>query len=288
MNFKNWQKYKVLGLVDWSFYNSVRSKMLSHEYEGLDGADIDLSATDIHHLRDTEEQRRYNDEHYELWGHNLDGTFEYGKYVVFWTHEHHIKYHALSDETRAKISAANKGENNGMFGKHPSKESREKMSIAQKKYHRAHPFTDEQREHFREINSGENNPMFGKRQSEESNKKRSESLKGRQFTEEHRRKIAESNTGKKRTDEQRKKISEATREAMTDETRKKLSESHKGKVASDEARSKMSKSSIKRMRIITFEYKKYKATGGQLSWNDFQKYFKPTLDDIQPNTDETC
>lgn len=271
MNFKDWQKYKVLGLVDWSFYNRTRSKMLSHEYERLDGVDIDLSATDIHHLRDTEEQRKYNDEHYELWGHNLDGTFEYGRYVVFWTHEHHIKYHALSDETRAKISDANKGENNGMFGKHPSKESREKMSVALKKYHQAHPFTDEQREHFREINSGENNPMFGKRNSEESNKKRSESLKGRQFTDEHRRKIAESNTGKKRTDDQRKRISESTKAAMTDEVREKLSNSHKGIHPSEESRKKMSQLAAKRMQIVASKYKEYKKSGGSLSWNEFQK-----------------
>ncbi len=40
---------------------------------------------------------------------NLDGTFEYGKYVVFWTKEHHNEYHHCSEETRKKRSESLKG-----------------------------------------------------------------------------------------------------------------------------------------------------------------------------------
>ena len=47
----------------------------------------------VHHRDDTEETRKYNEEHYELWGFNLDGTFEYGKYVVFMTSAEHNTYH---------------------------------------------------------------------------------------------------------------------------------------------------------------------------------------------------
>lgn len=74
----------------------------------------------VHHRDDNEEVRAYNEAHYELWGYNLDGTFEYGKYVVFMTRAEHNTYHfsgnknpmygkPLSDEHKAKISAARKG-----------------------------------------------------------------------------------------------------------------------------------------------------------------------------------
>lgn len=88
---------------------------------------------DVHHRDDTEECIKYNEEHYELFGLNEDGTFEEGKYVIFMTiadHTHHHKTgktysletrakqsaarmgHVVSDETRAKQSAAMTGENN--------------------------------------------------------------------------------------------------------------------------------------------------------------------------------
>ena len=94
--------HKNKHFVSWDYFNATKTYLKSNKF--CNELNIDVDATDIHHLRDTEEQRKYNDEHYELWGHNLDGTFEYGKYVVFWTHEHHIKYHILSEETRRKLS----------------------------------------------------------------------------------------------------------------------------------------------------------------------------------------
>lgn len=112
----------------------------------------------VHHRDDTEECIKYNEEHYELWGFNLDGTFEYGKYVVFMTMAEHVKHHhtgskrskdtcrriseakqgtKLSDETRKRMSEARRGdknprfgkgyviagERNGMFGKHHTEEA---------------------------------------------------------------------------------------------------------------------------------------------------------------------
>ena len=72
----------------------------------------DKNARVIHHLRDTEEQRKYNDEHYELFGFEIDESgneiFNYGKYVVFWTKEHHNEYHRLSEENKLLISKASK------------------------------------------------------------------------------------------------------------------------------------------------------------------------------------
>ena len=86
MNQKEWKTSgRFKGKFEW--YNKTRKIQKSLCYEQ------DPNANVIHHLRDTEEQRRYNDEHYELWGFevNEDGNehFEYGKYVVFWTKEYH-------------------------------------------------------------------------------------------------------------------------------------------------------------------------------------------------------
>ena len=64
----------------------------------------DPNATVRHHLMDTPEQIEYNNAHYELWGHNLDGTFEYGKYIIFITPEEHGKINANSEEINKKIS----------------------------------------------------------------------------------------------------------------------------------------------------------------------------------------
>lgn len=88
----------------------------------------------IHHRDDTEETLKYNSEHYELWGFNEDGTFEYGKYVIFMTSAEHVSYHKtgeknhnygkkFSDEHRAKLSAAHQG-------KKPSDETCAKLSVA--------------------------------------------------------------------------------------------------------------------------------------------------------------
>ena len=100
MNGKEWKKktstdYKS---VDHTWAAKARKFQKSLQYNS------NPKATIIHHLRDTEEQRKYNDEHYELWGFNEDGTFEYGKYVIFVTKEEHAEIHSQSDETRRKIS----------------------------------------------------------------------------------------------------------------------------------------------------------------------------------------
>lgn len=111
MNRKEWKELcKVDRAKGYHWYNKVTKKRLSKEFESLENCDIDAKV--IHHLRDTEEQRKYNDEHYELFGFEIDENgnehFEYGKYVVFWTKEHHTEYHrrgvGLSEETRKQIS----------------------------------------------------------------------------------------------------------------------------------------------------------------------------------------
>lgn len=57
----------------------------------------------IHHLRDTEEQRNFNDMYYERWGFNLDGEM---RYAIMITKEEHTQIHRLSKETIEKIRKA--------------------------------------------------------------------------------------------------------------------------------------------------------------------------------------
>ena len=80
----------------WRYRNVVRDIQRRLIYNTNSKAKV------IHHLRDTEEQRKYNDEHYEYFGLNQDGTFEYGKYVIFVTNKEHANIHSTSEETCKK------------------------------------------------------------------------------------------------------------------------------------------------------------------------------------------
>ena len=97
----------------------------------------------IHHRDDTPETIEYNEKYYERWGFNEDGTFEYGKYVVFMTRSEHIGYHSIgntygknavhSEESRQAAREKVTGERNGMYGKpspyrgaHHTEEAKEK------------------------------------------------------------------------------------------------------------------------------------------------------------------
>lgn len=103
MNRKEWKEFCKTNSKDaFIWYNRVRKLLKSKEFESSDNCDKDAKV--IHHLRDTEERRKYNDEHYELFGFEIDEDgneiFNYGKYVVFWTKEHHDNYHRKSLELR--------------------------------------------------------------------------------------------------------------------------------------------------------------------------------------------
>lgn len=254
MNIREWQKACLEGWAPRRYDNASRDIQKSLKYNH------DPKATVRHHLRDTEEQRKYNDEHYELWGFEVDKDgnehFEYGKYIIFITEEEHTAIHNQSEETKAKrkatlntpdtrkkLSAASKaawsnedyykamceklraswtddrkkrksesmcGELNHQYGKSGelshnygitrSDETRAKMSISFKE-----SYNNGTRERFRYISeeehnkrsraaSGENNGMYGKHHSEETKKKMSENnsryMLGKHHTEESKAKIS--------------------------------------------------------------------------------------------------
>lgn len=210
----------------------------------------DPKATHKHHLFNTPEQIKYNNSHYEMWGFNEDGTFEYGKYIIFVTPEEHSKLHSESEITKYR------------------------KSESQKNRHLNNPVSEETRKKLREKNLGKKNPMYGKHPSDETRKKMSESQKAR-WTDERRVEWSKKYTGKNSplygktlSNETKDKISQSTKLALSDPaTRKKLSDSHKGKHHTEENKEKRKL----RMQELSDQYKSYKANGGVLSWNNFQK-----------------
>ena len=85
----------------------------------------------VHHRDDTPETIAYNAQYYNRWGYNADGSFEYGKYVVFMTKGDHTKYHHTGNRKIGEnISKALKGRIGSMTGKKHSLETRAKQSLA--------------------------------------------------------------------------------------------------------------------------------------------------------------
>lgn len=205
------------------------------------------AATTRHHLMETEEQRKYNNEHYEYFGFNQDGTFEYGKYIIFVTEEEHHLIHG------------NKGKDNPMYGKHHTDEVKAIISKTSKdrwedESYRQHmsdvmknrEFSEEHRRKLSESKCGENNPMYGKHHTDEE-KEHLRQIRKAYWTEEQ----------KQRQSKQRKG------HIVSDETRSKIGNALKGKTHTDEQKAHLLN--------VSKKWKEYKSSGGTMTWNEFQK-----------------
>lgn len=112
-----------------------------------------------------------------------------------------------SEETRLKISKANSGAGNWMYGKTHTDEAKQKIS-------KISSITSK----------GENNGMYGRKHTEESKKKMSDKLKGTRSGENH------NMYGKHHTEETKQKLREKlTNRIISPDTRKKMSDATKGK-----------------------------------------------------------
>lgn len=160
-------------LKDWKTENNITSKCV------------------VHHRDDTEECIKYNNEHYERWGFNEDGTFEYGKYVIFMTNVEHAGYHhtcdKLSPETRAKMSSAKIGDKNPMYNKRHTDAARAKMSANNTLKGKHLP--EETKAKMRAAHTGDKNPNYGKHLSEETKAKISAACRGKQLSAETKTKL---------------------------------------------------------------------------------------------------
>ena len=230
MNMKEWHKACEEGWAPRKYDNASREIQLSLKYNP------DPNATVRHHLRDTEEQRKYNDEHYELWGFEIDENgnehFEYGKYVIFVTHEEHTKLHHVSEETRLKLSDSlrkfyktDEGKLNAKLRMTDAVKSKISTSVKA-------AMTEEHRQLLSDI-AKEN-------MTDERKELIRKATKDAMSNTEIRKKISDSKLGKPLSEEHKKAISEGGKgRAVSKETREKISKIHKGKTVSDETRQKL-------------------------------------------------
>lgn len=232
MNCKEWwtQYNKDKLTLDFEYYNRTKEIQRSLQFN------TDKNVTVIHHLRDTEEQRKYNDEHYELWGYNLDGTFEYSKYVIFVTHEEHVNIHRHSEETRNKIS--------------------ESLS---------NYWTIEKRAEYSKKISGDRNPFYGKHHTPGKFSGESNGMYGKHHTDEAKQQISEANKNKIVSQETRDKLSKSSSGENN---------GMYGKCHTEESVYKMQHSSgVELQRRASAAYKEYKSSGGNMKWQDFRREF---------------
>ena len=154
-NIENYEKAKADDFKGWHCHHRLETHNSDGERRLIDITAAELKALDMYYNRPASE-------------------------LIFLRKGEHSKLH-------------NKGENNGMFGKHHSKEAIKKNSEAHK---------------------GEKNPMYGKHLSEETKNKISEELKGRKFNEDTKKKMSCSWDYKKH---------------FTEETKERMSAAQKGK-----------------------------------------------------------
>lgn len=277
MNIKEWRKSCNEGCAPRRYDNASREIQRSLKYNS------NPNATVRHHLRDTEEQRKYNDEHYELWGFEIDENgkehFEYGKYIIFCTEaEHHSVWHNVN------------GENNPMYGKPGTNlgktfSEEHRRNISESKI--GHQVSDETREKISDtLKNSDKHPWRGnclpdyvKQQISDTKKNSYHPYRGVHLSEEHRENISESLKGHPTSDETKSRISESLKgHEVSEETRRKLSMNNAramfGKSHSNETKRAISEK--KRLKVSL--YNRYKSLGGYLMWNDFQHYITEIYD----------
>ena len=102
------------------------------------------------------------------------------------------KFGTYGEESREKIGAAERGDKNPMYGKHLSDETRAKISAAL----RGKTLSEEHKARMSAAFRGENNPMYGKHHTDETRVRMSVAQLGKNFSEEHRAKLSAARRGK--------------------------------------------------------------------------------------------
>ena len=255
----------------------------------------DPKAIHRHHLMDTEEQIKYNNEHYELWGFEIDENgeehFEYGKYIVFLTPDEHNAIHACSEETRKKRS-------DSLMGHSVSHETKLKISNTNKVVYsdpekraaisdrlKGKPLSELHKQHLSENHadfSGEKHPFYGKHHTEEARKSMSNSHKGNNyghFGENHwlynKRGVDAPHYGMKVSEESREKMRQSHIGYVMPQSQKNaISEANTGKKRTDEQKQHYREAQKKCVGQRSEAFNEYRSQGGTLSWNEFQSAIK--------------
>lgn len=167
----------------------------------------------------------------------------------------------VSDETRKKLSEANKGEKNGFYGKKHTDKSKNKMSKATKGRGKGVP------------------------KSEEHKRKISEGNKGKKHTEETKIKLSKAHTGKTLTEEHKKNISKTLNERkpcvgriLSDEHKNKISKSRRGKYTGEDNpmyNKKHTKES--KLKMSQTQKKKYGMTEKHPNWDILLNSITPQI-----------
>ena len=250
--------------IKWHWYHECEKIRMSLKYNQ------DHNATHKHHLFNTPEQIEYNNTHYEMWGFNEDGTFEYGKYIIFVTLEEHSQIHASSDETNEKRCIAMQkkwnDKNYRIFWLERTMPSFTEDRLKQMSYITKNQWTDNairdrrieglkkswlcDDSTLRKENLS--NRLKSLWRDAEYRQRMSDMSKSLWENQEHRtiisQKVSGENNGmygKHLSDEAKRKIGEAhLGKHLSEEHKKKISESEKGKVTSEETKAKQRESKL--------------------------------------------
>ena len=148
---------------------------------------------DLHHSREITEKKSKK----QL----IDENLYYDRppeELVFLEHGEHMRLHNAnrSEETRQKISEAQKGHEGYWKGKHLSTEARQKISDAMKGKNVGKHLSAAARKKMSNAKKGENNPMFGKNMSAETRQKISDAKKGKNMSAESRQRMSDVKKGR--------------------------------------------------------------------------------------------
>jgi len=126
------------------------------------------------------------------------------------------KGHKWNDDQRKKIHLLMSGENNPMFGKHPTEETKQKIREKVKA-----KMTDERRQELSRINKGRKRSEEFKQNLREKNLGNKNPMFGKHHTEEAKQILREKSKNQIVSDETRKKHSEITKQQWANEENKK-------------------------------------------------------------------
>ena len=172
---ENYEKAKAENFVGWECHHRLETHTSDGERRPVDITQKELKALGTYYNRPASElifltTREHNA--FKKGKYTGEKNPMYGKHHSAESKKKNSYFHKgkhLSEETKNKISEANKGEKHPNYGKHHSEETKKKMSEAAK----------------------------GKHLSEETKKKMREAHKGKKHTEETKNKISELKKGNK-------------------------------------------------------------------------------------------